>query len=50
MELVKMKCKNCGCEMFVYDTHMKEQYCTIHCLESATIKPSRVSKPVILVC
>ncbi|NPE28549.1 hypothetical protein HNV12_11375 [Methanococcoides sp. SA1] len=50
MELIKVKCKNCGREMLVYDTRMKEQYCTIHCLESAMVGHSRVSKPVILAC
>ena len=49
MELVKLKCKNCGREMLVYDTCMKEQYCTIHCLESAMVDQSRI-EPVRMAC
>lgn len=44
MELVKVKCKNCGDEMLVYDTLMKEQYCTIHCLGSAMVDQSGISQ------
>ena len=46
MELVKVKCKNCGSEMLVYDTRMKEQYCTIRCLESAMGEQSEISSQV----
>ncbi|NPE29688.1 hypothetical protein HNV12_17355 [Methanococcoides sp. SA1] len=46
MELVKVKCKNCGDEMLVYDTRMKEQYCTIHCLGSAMVGQSEISSQV----
>ncbi|MDA0525185.1 hypothetical protein [Methanococcoides alaskense] len=49
MELVKVKCKNCGGEMVVYDTRMKEQYCTIHCLESAMVDQSGII-PVRMAC
>ncbi|MCD4807252.1 MAG: hypothetical protein K8R13_06730 [Methanococcoides sp.] len=46
MKLVKVKCKNCGGEMIVYDTLMKEQYCTINCLGSAIVGQSEISRQV----
>ncbi|MCM1986404.1 MULTISPECIES: hypothetical protein [Methanococcoides] len=49
MELVKVKCKTCGSEMIVYDTRMKEQYCTIRCLESAMVDQSGIT-PVRMAC
>jgi len=49
MELVKVKCKNCGHDMLVYDTRMKVQYCTIHCLESAMVDQPGI-RPVRMSC
>ena len=36
MELIEIKCENCGKEIYVYDGYVREQmYCTLRCLDSA---------------
>jgi hypothetical protein len=35
MELIEIKCGNCGKKIYVYDVYAREKmYCTLRCLDS----------------
>jgi ferredoxin len=41
MKLIEKKCSMCGSPIYVYENYAREEmYCTLHCMERATITVS----------
>lgn len=44
MELIEVKCDNCGKDIYVYESYVREHmYCTLGCLDSAN-SPESMTK------